>query len=65
MELKQLFDKLHMDPERESKSLSEGMNLYITKRIVERHGGRIWCESFVGLGTTYLFILPKAQEREV
>ncbi len=64
-ELEHLFDKLHLDPRREANTLSEGMNFYIAKRIVERHGGRIWCESFVGLGSTYLFIIPKVQEKEV
>jgi signal transduction histidine kinase len=36
-----------------------GIGLYLCKRIVEALGGRIWCESRLGVGSRFAFTLPK------
>jgi signal transduction histidine kinase len=45
-------------------NIGAGLGLPIAKGLVEAHGGRIWVESMVGVGTTVSFALPTVSLRE-
>ena len=60
-ELGQVFERFHRGRQVSSTNYGGlGLGLYITKQIVERHGGTIWVESREGQGTTFSFSLPVA-----
>jgi len=55
--MKHLFERFYR-AEGETVRGGTGLGLYISKQIVEAHGGHIWAESKFGEGSTFSFTLP-------
>jgi signal transduction histidine kinase len=55
--LERIFDRFSQVGRNDRRGL--GLGLYLSRNIVEAHGGRIWAQSRPGAGTTILLTLPR------
>ena len=59
-EQKRLFQQgVRLSAQPTGNEASTGYGLSIAKKIVERFGGRIWCESSLGQGATFCVSFPE------
>lgn len=56
-----IFSQFYQAKDNKDGSSGLGLGLFISKDIIERHGGQIWVESEPGKGATFNFSLPLAQ----
>jgi CheY-like chemotaxis protein len=61
-QLPYIFDRFWQAKKKERRGI--GLGLSICKGTVEAHGGSIWAESALGVGTTMFFTVPQAVRRE-
>ena len=63
--LETVFDKfVQVKSSTETTPGSVGLGLAIAREVVEAHGGRIWVESQVGIGSTFFFTIPSVLQAE-
>ena len=56
-----IFEEFRQVGQGTAKAEGTGLGLALTRRFVELHGGRIWVESELGVGSTFTFCLPPRQ----
>jgi two-component system phosphate regulon sensor histidine kinase PhoR len=63
--LGKVFDRFHRVDNRDTREVGgTGIGLYLVKHLVEAHGGKIWVESEVGVGSSFIFTMPLRPPKE-
>jgi signal transduction histidine kinase len=57
-----IFEKFWRSADSSTHASGTGLGLVIAKRIIEAHGGEMWLESELGVGTSFFFTLPIVAE---
>jgi signal transduction histidine kinase len=57
-DLDRIFEEFQQTEAGARQQEGTGLGLALSKRFVEMHGGRIWCDSEVGKGSSFVFTLP-------
>jgi signal transduction histidine kinase len=57
-----LFERFSRLSTTVTRAPGSGIGLYVSRTMVELHGGRMWVESTPGIGATFLFALPRVAD---
>lgn len=65
-DLAKLLDRFYQsDSPEKRRGQGTGLGLYISKQIIQAHGGTIGVESEVGRGSTFFFVLPAQSDKHI
>lgn len=57
-DLTTVFEKFRQVSSKDSQIKGTGLGLAIAQHIITQHGGKIWAKSALGIGSTFVFVLP-------
>ena len=63
--LDRVFEKFERVDNRDTRQAGgTGIGLFLVKHLVDRHQGEIWCESEVGKGSKFIFVIPHNPQQD-
>jgi PAS domain S-box-containing protein len=63
-DLPHIFERFYRASNSSQSASGFGIGLYLTRHLVQAHGGRIWAESTVGKGSTFFVTLPLLEHQQ-
>lgn len=57
-----IFDRFYRSPQAIRQTKGAGLGLYLTRAIIEAHGGKIWVDPETGKGARICFSLPRTED---